>query len=151
MTYKYVLRIRKTKNTEKIAVEAWPSRKELAAPTEMRRPSFIIGTLKGPKTSLVYYQVKALLNKYAAKKVKTGYILQFPQQSTEAIVDAYRIGLMLATLSKARSDEKAENVLRYIENCTPEEIWFWTSKYLGIIKRDIQSEKVIEALTVLAS
>ena len=150
MTYKYILRIRKTKNTEKIAVEAWPSRKELADPTELRRPSFIIGTLKGSKTNLVYYQVKALLSKYGTKKVKTGYILQFPQQSTEAIVDAYRIGLMLAALSKSRTDEEAENILRYIEKCTPEEIWFWTSKYLGIINSGPQPDKVVQALATLA-
>jgi hypothetical protein len=150
MTYRYVLRIRKTKNTEKITVEAWPSRKELATPAEMRRPTFIIGSLKGPKTSLVYYQIKALLNKYGAKKVKTGLVLQFPQQSIEAIVDAYRTGLMLATLSKARTDEEAENVLRYIEKCTPEEIWFWTSKYLGIINNSPLSDKVVKALATLA-
>ncbi len=149
MTYRYVLRIRKTKNT-KIAVEAWPSRKELATPTELRRPSFIIGSLKGPKTSLVYYQVKTLLNKYGAKKVKSGSVLQFTQKSTEAIVDAYRIGLMLAALSKARTDEEAENILRYLEKCTPEEIWFWTSKYLSIINSGPQPDKVVEALATLA-
>jgi hypothetical protein len=150
MTYRYVLRIRKTKNTEKITVEAWPSRKELATPTEIRRPSFIIGSLKGPKTSLVYYQVKALLNKYGAKKVKTGFVLQLPQKNIEAIVDAYRTGLMLAALSKAKTIEEAENILRYIEKCTPEEIWFWTSKYLGIINRGPHPDKVFEALAALA-
>jgi hypothetical protein len=150
MTYRYVLRIRKTKNTEKITVEAWPGRKELATPTEMRRPSFIIGSLKGPKTSLVYYQVRALLNKYGAKRIKTGSVLQFPQQNVEAIVDAYRTGLMLAALSEARTGEEAENILRYIEKCTTEEIWFWTSKYLGIINRNSQPDKVVKALATLA-
>jgi len=58
---------------------------------------------------------------------------------------------MLASLAKAKNDEAAEHIARDLDRCTPEEIWFWTSNYPGSIRRYTQSEKVIEALTVLAS
>jgi len=151
MTYRYILRLSRIRDKEKITVEAWPSRKELATPAEHRRPSFIIGSLSGQRTNYVYFMVKELVNKYGAKKTKTGLTLRFPEKEIQAIVEAYRLGLMLTALSKAKNESQADSIIRYLEGCTAEEIWFWTSKYLGIIKRDTQSEKVIKALTVLAS
>ena len=150
MTYRYVLRIRRLTNKERITVEAWPSRKEIATPTELRKPCFIIGSLSGPRTILVHYIVKELVKKYGALRTRKGLIIRFPDKSVEAIIDAYRLGLLLASLSKAKTDEEAENILRYIEKCTPEEVWFWTSKYLGLIKKATKPEKVIEALAILA-
>jgi hypothetical protein len=150
MTYRYVLRIKRLTNKERITVEAWPSRREIATPTELRKPCFIIGSLSGPRTILVHYMIKELIKKYGAKRTKKSLIIYFPDKSIEAIIDAYRLGLLLASLSKVKTDEEAENILRYIDKCTPEEVWFWTSKYLGLIKKVTKPEKVIEALTILA-
>lgn len=150
MTYRYVLRIKRLTNKERITVEAWPSRREIATPTELRKPCFIIGSLSGPRTILVHYMIKEFIKKYGAKRTKKSLIIYFPDKSIEAIIDAYRLGLLLASLSKVKTDEEAENILRYIDKCTPEEVWFWTSKYLGLIKKVTKPEKVIEALTILA-
>jgi hypothetical protein len=94
--------------------------------------------------------IKEFIKKYGAKRTKKSLIIYFPDKSIEAIIDAYRLGLLLASLSKVKTDEEAENILRYIDKCTPEEVWFWTSKYLGLIKKVTKPEKVIEALTILA-
>ncbi|MEM4546915.1 MAG: hypothetical protein QW328_09175 [Nitrososphaerota archaeon] len=151
MTYRYVLRFIKNDKLERITVEAWPKRKELATLKELRKPSFIIGKLTGERTSMIHYLIKELLNKYGAEKTKSGYVIRFPENVIEAINDAYRVGLTLAILSMVTSGEEAESVLRYIERCTPEEIWFWTSKLLGVIKKDASPKKVVEALAILAS
>jgi hypothetical protein len=150
MTYRYVLRVKRLTNKERITVEAWPSRREIATPTELRKPCFIIGSLSGPRTILVHYMIKEFIKKYGAKRTRKSLIIYFPDKSIEAIIDAYRLGLLLASLSKVKTDEEAENILRYIDKCTPEEVWFWTSKYLGLIKKVTKPEKVIEALTILA-
>jgi len=150
MTYRYVLRLKRMANKEKITVEAWPSKKEISTPTELRQPCFIIGSLSGPRTILVYYMIKELVKKYGAKRTKKSLIVQFPDKSIESIVDAYRLGLLLASLSKAKTNEEAENIIRYVEKCTAEEVWFWTSKYLGLISKSTQPEKVINALAILA-
>jgi hypothetical protein len=150
MTYRYVLRVRSLTNGERITVEAWPNRKELATPTELRKPSFVIGSLSGPRTILVRYLVNEFVKKYGAERTKKGMIIRFPDRSIEAIIDAYRLGLLLASLSNAETDDEAECILRYVEKCTPEEVWFWTSKYLGFIRRSARPERVIKALTILA-
>lgn len=150
MTYRYVLRFIRYNKTEKITVEAWPRKKELATPQELRKPSFIIGTLTGKRTSMAYYLTRELVSKYGAIKTKRGFIIRFPDNSIDAILDAYHIGLVLATISNASTEVEAENALRYIERCTPEEIWFWTSKLLGIIRKSIPAQNVVRALTILA-
>ncbi len=150
MTYRYVLRLKRIADKEKITVEAWPNKKEIVTPAELRRPCFIIGSLSGPRTNLIYYMVRELAKKYGVKRTKKSLIIQFPDKSIEAILDAYRIGLLLASLSKAKTDEEAENILRYVEKCTAEEVWFWTSKYLGLIRKSTRPEKVIKALAILA-
>jgi len=151
VTYRYILRFIKNSNSKRITVEAWPRRKGLATSQELRKPSFIIGKLTGERTSMAHYLIKELLNKYGAEKTKSGFIIRFPENVIEAIIDVYRIGLALAILSKVKTDEEAENVLRYIERCTPEEIWFWTSKLLGFIRKDTSPNKVVEALAILAT
>ncbi|MEM0337732.1 MAG: hypothetical protein QW683_07450 [Candidatus Caldarchaeum sp.] len=150
MTYRYLLRYVKNRKSQRITVEAWPRRKELATPPELRKPSFIIGKLNGQRTELTIYLIKELTHKYGAQKTKTGFVIRFPE-TIEAIADAYRVGLALAILSEASTEEEAENALRYVERSAPEEIWFWTSKLLGIIKTDASPNKVIRALAILAS
>lgn len=150
MTYRYLIRYKIGKKYNKLSVEAWPKNKQLATNHELRKPSFVIGSLKGERIKLVQFIVKDLINKYGAKQTKTGFIIHLPPNNTEDIITAYRTGLLLASLSKTRKDEEADNIIRYIYRCTPEEIWFWTSKYLGIIRDDTTPEKVIQALTILA-
>ena len=150
MTYRYILRIKHQGISREISVEAWPTRKELASINEKRRPSFIIGSLSGERTILVDYIIKDLAKKYDVKKTRKGFKIIFPEKNIHAIAEAYKIGLLLATISIAKNYQEAENILHYIEKCTPEEIWFWTSKYLGIIRKDAKPEKVVEALALLA-
>jgi len=150
MTYRYILRLRHRGQNRTLSVEAWPASKKLATPNERRKPSFVIGSLTGPRTAYIDYIVKDLVKKYETRKTKTGFKIVFPENNINAIVEAYRIGLLLAALSLTENDQEVENLFHYIEKCTPEEIWFWTSKYLGIIKRDAKPEKVVMALTILA-
>jgi len=150
LTYKYILRLRHIGQNKIVRVEAWPANKKLATPNEIKRPSFIIGSLKGPRTTYVHYIIKDLAKKYGTKKTKTGFKIIFPKNNTNAIIEAYRTGLLLASLSLTKNDKEAENLFHYIEKCTPEEIWFWTSKFLSVIKRDVKPKKVIKALAVLA-
>lgn len=150
MTYRYILRVKNNGNKRKLAVEAWPNKKGLATKKEKSKPSFIIGSLSGPKTHILDFIVKDLSKKYETKPTKTGFKIIFPEKSIEAIAEAYRIGLMLAALSISRDQHEDESIIRYIEKCTPEEIWFWTSKYLGMITKQSKPQKVVSALAILA-
>jgi len=63
--------------------------------------------------------------------------------------DAYRIGLATALLSKAADAYEMERGVRYVLTATPEEVWFWTSKWLdeNVGQRTIQALAVISGST----
>jgi len=149
MTYKYVLKYSKGKR-EKVSVEAWPRSRALALPNERNRPSFVIGSLRGTRVSMVRFNIKELAQKYGAKRKGSGLRIDFPAESVEAVADAYRAGLMVAALSKDATDQQAERIASYVMTCTAEEVWFWTSKYLNILGREESPETVVRALAVLA-
>gem|GEM_PF-4496032 len=48
------LRVNRLSNGEKITIEAWPSRKEIAAYTELLKPCFHYRIAIWPRTTLVY-------------------------------------------------------------------------------------------------
>jgi len=148
LTYKYVLKYSKGKK-EKVSVEAWPKSRELALPHELRHPSFIIGSLKGSRVIMIRPYIKERVAKYGGRRTRTGLRIDFPPKSMEAMVDAYRIGLATAALSYAETDETAEKVMGYIMSCTPEEVWFWTSKFLGLVSKETGGLRVINALCVI--
>jgi hypothetical protein len=59
---------------------------------------------------------------------------------------AYRIGLAVALLSKARNHREMEKGVRYVLDATPEEVWFWSSKWLD----DSLGERALQALAVMS-
>jgi len=52
--------------------------------------------------------------------------------------------LTMAVPSKAETDQQAERMVNYIMTCTPEEVWFWTSKYLNAICPGLASTSSLE-------
>ncbi|MEM3464984.1 MAG: hypothetical protein QXU11_08095 [Thermoproteota archaeon] len=148
MVYKYVLKYSKGKQ-EKVRVEAWPKSRSLALTNELRRPSFIIGSLTGGRVLMVRPYLRELADKYGFKKTRVGFKIEFPSDSTGAIVDAYRIGLMIAAISHAETEESAEQAMHYVLSCTPEEVWFWTSKFLGVVYDNVERSRVIDALCII--
>ena len=59
---------------------------------------------------------------------------------------AYRIGLATALLSKVSNALDMERGVRYVLTATPEEVWFWTSKWLD----NSVGEKTIQALALMS-
>ena len=76
--------------------------------------------------------------------------INLPPNDIPAVSDAYRLGLAAAALSHLKSEEAAEHTLRYITRATQEEIWFWASKYLGVVDKAINTRRVVEALCVIS-
>jgi len=149
MPYRYVVKWRKAPN-EAITVEAWPKDKSLALPNERHKPSFTIGKLRGTRTIMLWQLIKDLTNKYKSKYKGRTTRVDLPQGNIPAIADAYRLGLAAAALSHIKSEEAAEHALRYITRATQEEIWFWASKYLGVVDEAIETQRVVEALCILS-
>lgn len=148
MPFRYVMRWGRGE-MESISVEAWPRNKEVALPKERRKPSFVIGSIKGGRVIMLHHLIKKITKSYGA--VQRGNVLRvnFPQDDLNAIADAYRLGLAAATLANVESDESAEVVLRYVMRCSKEEIWFWASKYLSVVDDGIAVERVIKALCLI--
>lgn len=59
---------------------------------------------------------------------------------------AYRIGLATALLARAKNPREMEQGVRYILSATPEEVWFWTSKWLN---EDLGG-RAIQALAIMS-
>lgn len=150
MTYRYVLKYRRLP-VEEVAVEAWPSDPRLALDGERRKPSFTIGKLEGPRTFLLMSTVHDLAKRYGYRRYGRVTHVRIPNSDISGVADAYRVGLAAAALSFINSEESAENAYRYIMRATEEEIWFWVSKYLGVVGDGVKVEKVVEALCVISS
>ena len=134
---------------EEVRVEAWPKMKSLALPHEKRRPSFIVGKVKGVKVSLLWPYLLRLERKYPSKMQKTKLIIEIPDEDIQSISEAYRIGFAATALTESKSINEAEKALNYILSCPDEEIWFWTSKYLKVIGEGTAANKVIKAILQL--
>ena len=149
MPYKYIIKWRKAPH-EAIIVEAWPKDKSLSLPEERNKPSFIIGKLKGTRTIMLWQAINDLAARYGSKTQGRTTRIALPPDDIPAIADAYRIGLASSALSQIKSEEASEHALRYITRATQEEIWFWTSKYLGVVDEAIKTRRVVEALCVIS-
>ncbi len=150
MTYKYVLKW-KTGEKSKIVVEAWPSSDKIALSSERKKPSFVIGSTKGKRTIILMSIIEELKKKYKVKNKNGLHRIDFPFDDIEAIADVYRIGLAAEVVTKSKDFDSADGSLQYILRSTTEEIWFWSSKLLGVVGSKIDASRVINALTMLSN
>lgn len=149
MPYRYVVKWRKAPD-ETVTVEAWPKDKSLALPRERHKPSFTIGKLKGTRTIMLWQAINDLEARYGSKKRGRTTRIDLPPEDISAIADAFRLGLTAAALNYIKAEEAAEHTLRYITRATQEEIWFWASKYLGVVDEAIKTQRVVEAICVIS-
>lgn len=150
MTYKYIVKWRKAPD-EYISVEAWPRDKSLALPEERRKPSFVVGKLTGTRCIMLWGILNDMIQRYSAKKRGRLTRIELPAEDTSAMAEAFRLGLAAAALNRIKDEAAAENTHSYLSKATIEEIWFWASKYLGVIDEGISPERVIEALTIIST
>ena len=148
MPYKYKIVWKKT-GVEEVRVEAWPKMKSLALPHEKRKPSFIIGKVKGKKVSLLWPYLLRLERTYPSRMQGNKLIMELPHKDMKAISEAYRVGFAATALMRCKSINEAKKALNYILSCPDEEIWFWTSKYLKVVGEGIATDKVIKAILQL--
>ena len=88
--------------------------------------------------------------KYTTIRNKSSYTTLFPLQDLNAINEAYRLELASAAVRSATDTSLAYSTSNYIMNATSEEIWFWTSKLLGVLGNKIDKERVLNSLYVLS-
>lgn len=148
MPFRYVMKWARGEK-ERISVEAWPRNKDVALPRERRKPSFVIGSVRGKRVIMLNHLAKKIIKCYGAKRRGNGLRVNFPQDDLDAIADVYRLGLAAAALANVESDESADVVLRYVTRCPKEEIWFWASKYLNVVDNGIEVKRVIKALCLI--
>lgn len=149
MTYRYIVKWRRAPS-EYVSVEAWPRDSSLATPGERGKPSFTIGRLEGTRNIMLWMTVEDLARRFGSRKRGRLTRIELPPDDIEAVAEAYRLGLAAAALANIESEEAAENALRYITRATQEEIWFWASKYLGVVDEAIKTRRVVEALCILS-
>ena len=139
MPFKYVVKWRRS-HPEYVSVEAYfryPLNLE-----EKGKPAFIIGQASGSRILTIRHALEELANRYPChNRGRTMRILL--DHDDEA---AYRIGLATALLSKATSPREMEHGVRYVLTATPEEVWFWTSKWLD----DDLNERALQALAIMS-
>ena len=123
----------------------------MTTPSERRKPSFTIGRLKGTRNIMLWMMVEDLVRRYGSKKRGRLIQIELPPDDLGAVAEAYRVGLAAAALANLESEETAENALGYITRATQEEIWFWASKFLGVVDEGIKREKVIKALSIIST
>jgi hypothetical protein len=139
LPFKYVIKW-KRKHPESVVVEARnayrPHRKGA------RRKAFVLGRASGSRLLTIRHTLEDALKRFPHKK-QGGTTLIFLNRNDE---EAYRIGLATALLGKATDNREMQRGVSYILNATPEEVWFWSSKWLD---EDL-GEKALKALTVLS-
>lgn len=148
MTYNYILKWSKGEK-ERIRVEAWPRSRALATPHENGRPSFIIGEVCGSRAIMLWSMLESMRTRYKLVRKGTRLRIDFPDK-TEAIADAYRVGLACMAVSRSESSDLAQQSLAYVMRAPKEEVWFWASKFLGVVDSAHEVESVIEALCLIS-
>jgi len=139
MPFKYIIKWQRT-NPEKVSVEAYhryPKTEE-----EKRKPAFVIGKATGGGIIAIRHVLEQAAKKHPTKK-RGKAIHIFLDRDIET---AYRIGLAAALIDKAETIQQIEKTTKYVLNATPEEVWFWTSKWLD----DEINSKALEALAILS-
>ena len=100
---------------------------------------------------MLWMIVEDLARRFGSRKRGRLIRIELPPDDIGAVAEAYRVGLAAAALANIESEEAAENALRYITRATQEEIWFWASKFLGVVDEGIKRERVIEALSIIST
>jgi hypothetical protein len=143
MPFNYLIKWQRT-NPEKVVVEAYhkyPKTKE-----EKNKPFFIIGKARGGGLLSIRHLLENAAQKNPTKK--RGDITKIFLSETDPVAYemVYRIGLAVALIGKAKTQEEIEKGTRYVLNVMPEEIWFWTSKLLD----DEINSKALDALAIMS-
>jgi len=139
MPFRYVIKWRRT-HPERVSVEAYhryPTTQE-----EKHKPAFIIGRAQGSGVLAIRHVLEKAAKKNPTRRYgNTTHVLLGHNDET-----AYRIGLAAALIDKAETAKEIEKGTKYILTATPEEVWFWTSKWLD----DDINERALEALAVIS-
>jgi hypothetical protein len=139
MPFSYLVKWRRS-YPESVTVEAYfryPANLQ-----EKRKPAFIIGHATGSRILTIRHSLEELAERFPCHS--RGRTIRILLDHDDEI--AYRIGLAIALLSKAGSATDMERGVRYVLTATPEEVWFWTSKWLD----DDVGEKTIQALSIMS-
>lgn len=99
---------------------------------------------------MLWHLASDIVKKYGSRKKGNTIRVDFPPDDIAAIADAYRLGLAAAAIAKIEKDTDAEGVLRYIMRSTREEIWFWASKFLGVVDNGLEADRVIQAMCLIS-
>jgi len=139
MPFKYIIKWQRT-NPEKVRVEAY--HRYPKTDKEKRFPAFTIGRAEGGGLLAIRHALEQ-----AAKK----HLTHAKGKTTRVLLDrdietAYRIGLATALIDRAQTNQQVEKTTKYVLNATPEEIWFWTSKWLD---EEINS-RALDALALIS-
>jgi len=143
MPFKYIIKWRRT-HLEKVTVEAYhryPKTEE-----EKTKPAFTIGQAEGASVLAIRHVLEKAAHKNPTKKHGNTTHILIDENDTTAYESAYRIGLAAALLNRAQTSTEIEKGTRYILNATPEEVWFWTSKWLD----EELNERALQALAVMS-
>ena len=143
MPFRYVIKWRRT-HPEKVSVEAYyryPQTEE-----EKRKPAFIIGKADGGGLLAIRHVLERAAEDNPTKKRRNTTHIFFDENKGTAHETVYRIGLATALINEAKTLQEIDKGTKYILNATPEEIWFWTSKWLD----DEINARALEALAVLS-
>ncbi|MCX7822177.1 MAG: hypothetical protein N2260_01880 [Syntrophobacterales bacterium] len=143
MPFKYIIKWHRSQ-PERISVEAY--HKYPQTEEEKRKPTFVIGRAEGSAVLAIRHMLEKASQKFPTRKYRKTLHIILNESNEEAYESAYRIGLAVALLSKAKTPEQMQKSVRYIQNAMPEEIWFWTSKLLD----EEIGERVIEALFIIS-
>ena len=110
------------------------------------KPFFVIGKAKGGGLLAIRHLLENAAQKNPTKK--QGDITKIFLSETDPVAYemVYRIGLAVALIDKAKTQEEIEKGARYVLNVMPEEIWFWTSKLLD----DEINSKALDALAIIS-
>ena len=138
MPFKYVVTWRRT-HPESVIVEARP--RYSRNPNETQR-AFIIGKATGSRVLTIRQALEDAMKRFPSKR--RGRVVRILLDHGDDV--AYRIGLAVALLSKARNHREMEKGVRYVLDATPEEVWFWSSKWLD----DSLGERALQALAVMS-
>jgi len=143
MPFKYIIKWKRT-NPEKVSVEAY--HKYPQTEEEKRKPAFIIGKAEGSGLLTIRHLLEKAVKNNPTKKRGSTICILLNENEEKAYETAYRIGLAVALINKAKTTQELQKGVNYILNATPEEIWFWTSKLLD----DEINTRALDALAVLS-
>lgn len=142
MPFRYVIKWRRS-HPESVSVEAY--HRFPHTESEKRKPAFVIGRAEGAGILAIRHLLEKAKESFPTRKYQKTLHIMLEESSPAAYEVAYRIGLAVALISQAETEEEIRRFARYVENAMPEEVWFWTSKLLD----DETGTNALNALAVL--